>query len=256
MTRVHQFGCSNTLNRTVKLVAIAFVMVALMPGPAARADDCPALLDQFNKAVENGQDDAAQKLVDRIATSAECGRFQVATQRRLAALRLASAQALMARGRPPTDFAHLLTAAEAPEVLWQASATMGEVRFGERRFADAAMAYDRAIEIVKNETLTPKAPSKFEIESLFDRSAQARILAAVGANTDDGKKYVRAVRDHRDGTIGGFYSRSVRGIVPRALPVPITFEYAKTVFTPVGQEAARELAAALTPMYAVAQNSI
>lgn len=230
----------------INSMAAAVLALSILPGsPTSAAEDCQAILGQFNKAVEDGRDADAQRFVDTIATSAECGRFQIPAQRRLAALRLASAQALMARGRPPADFDRLLSAAEAPEVLWQASATMGEVRFGERRFVDAAVAYDRAIEIVKNETLTPVAPSKFEIESLFERSAQARLLAATGANINDGQKYVRAVRDHRDGTLGGFYSRSVRGIVPRALPVPITFEYSKTSFTPVGQEAARELAVAL-----------
>ncbi len=244
MARARRLGPLIAPGGAIRTIVIAAALLGF-PAATARAQDCQALLNQFNKAVEDGRDAEAQRLVDTIATSAECGRFQVPTQRRLAALRLASAQALMARGRPPADFDRLLTAAEAPEVLWQASATMGEVRFGERRFADAALAYDRAIEIVKNETFTTVAPSKFEIESLFERSAQARLLAATGANINDGQKYVRAVRDHRDGTLGGFYSRSVRGIVPRALPVPITFEYAKTAFTPVGHEAARELAVAL-----------
>jgi hypothetical protein len=71
----------------------------------------------------------------------------------------------MARGRPISEYERLLTTAETPEVLWQASATLGEVRFGERRFAEAAEAYDRAIAIVKDETLTPTQPEKFEIES-------------------------------------------------------------------------------------------
>ena len=61
------------------------------------------------------------------------------------------------------DFERLLDAAEATEVLWQASATLAEVRFGERRFQEAAKIFDRAIEIVKNETLTPIPSSKFEI---------------------------------------------------------------------------------------------
>ena len=58
-------------------------------------------------------------------------------------------------GAPTRRFDRLLTEAERPEVLWQASATLGEVRFGERRFVQAAMAFDRAIEIMKNETRTP-----------------------------------------------------------------------------------------------------
>jgi outer membrane protein OmpA-like peptidoglycan-associated protein len=139
-----------------------------------------------------------------------------------------------------SDFERLLLAAQAPEVLWQAAATVGEVRFGERRFAEAAEAYDLAIEIIKNETSTPTAPSRFDIEGLVERSGEARLLAANLTGTTS-EKFVQTAKDRRDGTLGGFYSRSVRGIVPHALPVPITFEYRKTTFTDVGQEAAREL---------------
>jgi outer membrane protein OmpA-like peptidoglycan-associated protein len=71
------------------------------------------------------------------------------------------------------------------------------------------------------------------------------LLAASGANVRDGEKFVQAALDHRDGKLGGFYSRSVRGIVPRALPVPITFESGKTAFTEVGRDAVRELLTAL-----------
>jgi outer membrane protein OmpA-like peptidoglycan-associated protein len=203
------------------------------------------MLAAFNRAADAGQEDAAQTQIDRIATSAECGRFQIPAQRRLAALRLSTVQLLMARGRPPADFERLLVAAEKPEVLWQASATLGEVRFGQRRFADAAEAYDRAIETMKNESLTPTAPSKFEIDGLVERSGQARLLAANGAGASEGQKFVKTARDQRDGTLGGFYSRSVRGIVPRALPIPITFVFRETTFTDVGQQAAREFTAAL-----------
>ena len=151
----------------------------------------------------------------------------------------------MARGRPVADFERLLLAADQPEVLWQASATLGDARFGERRFVDAAQAYDRAIEIIKNESLTPSSPSRFEIDSLIERSGQARLLAASGAGSGEVQKFVRTARDQRDGTLGGFYSRSVRGIVPRALPVPITFVYRETTFTSIGEEAAREFITAV-----------
>jgi outer membrane protein OmpA-like peptidoglycan-associated protein len=211
----------------------------------ASAEDCQPILDDFNRAIDSGGEIQAQRLVDRIATSADCGRYQVPAQRRLAALRLSLAQLMMARGRPVSDFERLLLAAQSPEVLWQASATVGEVRFGERRFAEAAQEYDLAIEIIKNETLTPAAPSKFDIEGLIERSGQARLLAANVSGPAEGGKFVKTPKDHRDGTLGGFYSRSVRGIVPRAIPVPITFEYRKATFTDVGQEAARELLGAL-----------
>jgi outer membrane protein OmpA-like peptidoglycan-associated protein len=222
------------------LVAATLLGAAVLP---ADAQDCGALVDAFNRAVDAGREGEAQQMVDKIATDAQCGSFQVPAQRRLAAFRLARAQSLMAQGRPVVDYERLLTEADKPEVLWQASATIGDVRFGERRFVDAAMAFDRAIEVIKNETLTPTAPSKFEIEGLFERAAQSRILAA---NAAPGQQaFVRTARDQRDGTLGGVYSRSVRGVIPRAVPVPITFEFAKTTFTSIGDDAARELLTAI-----------
>ncbi len=236
MTRISRFRC-------LRLVVFGFVLTAAV-SPAFSAD-CRPMIDEFNRAIDAGLENEAQLQIDKIAVSAECGQYQIQTQRRLAALRLSAAQILMARGRPVADYERLLTAAESKEVLWQASATVGEVRFGERRFVEAAQAYDRAIEIVKNETLTPTAPEKFEIEGLVTRSAQARLLAANVAAENGQTKFVRTARDQRDGTLGGIYSRSVRGITPQAVPVPITFEYRKTDFTPVGEQAAQELAQAL-----------
>jgi outer membrane protein OmpA-like peptidoglycan-associated protein len=213
--------------------------------PVAAAADCKQTIDRFNLAVDAGQENDAQVEIDKIAASAECGQFQLAARRRLAALRLSAAQILMARGRPVADYDRLLVSAETPEVLWQASATLGEVRFGERRFVDAAQAYDRAIEIMKNETLTTIAPEKFEIEGLVARSAQARLLAANVRTADGQTRFIQTARDSRDGTIGGIFSRSVRGITLKAIPIPITFDYAKTSFTPIGKQAAEELATAL-----------
>jgi outer membrane protein OmpA-like peptidoglycan-associated protein len=225
-------------------LAAALLLCLAAPEPAS-AQDCRAVVDAFNKAVEAGRESEAQRLADQISIDARCGHFQVPAQRRLAAFRLAAAQFMMARGRPVSDYERMLTEAERAQVLWQASATLAEVRFGERRFADAARAFDRAIEIVKNETFTPTPPSKFEIEGLVDRSAQSRLLAANVRPGQEGDGFVKTARNERDGRLGGFYSESVRGVVPRALPVPITFEYRKADLTPAGQEAARELANAL-----------
>jgi outer membrane protein OmpA-like peptidoglycan-associated protein len=230
-------------SQRIKLAGAALTWI--FAGGSAMAADCQPMINKFNQAIDRGLENEAQLEVDRISVSAECGQYQILVQRRLAGLRLSSAQSLMARGRPVAEYDSLLTAAEKIEVLWQASATLGEVRFGERRFVDAAQAYDRAIEIIKNETLTPIAPEKFEIDGIVMRAAQARLLAASVVPADGHTNFVKTARDIRDGTIGGIYSRSVRGITPQAVPIPITFEYAKTAFTSIGQQAAQELAAAL-----------
>src|SRR5262249_12407246 len=96
-------------------LAAAAIAASIFPFTAS-ADDCQRVIDEFTQFVDSGQESEAQSVIDRIATSAECGRYQVVAQRRLAALRLDSAHSLMARGRPVGDYERLLVAADAPEV--------------------------------------------------------------------------------------------------------------------------------------------
>lgn len=227
-------------SRTAALIGLALLAVPL----PALADDCDALLQRFNTAVDEGKDAEASHLVDQISTDASCGRFQVAVQRRLAAFQLNAAQDLMARGRPSQEYEQILTEAARTGVLWQAAATLAEVRFGERRFAEAAAGFDTAIEIVKNETATPTAPSPFEVQGLIDRASQARILAA-NATAHSPGTFVATANDRRDGKLGGVFSPSVRGIVPHALALSITFDFDKASMTDIGEEAAQELVRAV-----------
>ncbi|NEJ00311.1 DUF4384 domain-containing protein [Rhizobium ruizarguesonis] len=226
------------------------------PGEAAGAGEeievanadtpvCTAHLDKLNTAVAAKDITAAAAEADTIAVSADCGQFQVNAQRRVAALRLSAAQEMMAANQPVADYEPLLVAADSPQVLWQASATLGEIYFSARRFADAAADYQQAIEIIKNETRTPKAPPAETISDLIQRAAQARILAANPTSDHPEGSFVPAEKDHRSGVLGGIYSENVRGIVPVSIPVPITFDFNKSSFTSIGTEAAEELLEAL-----------
>ncbi|MBX4867207.1 DUF4384 domain-containing protein [Rhizobium bangladeshense] len=206
---------------------------------------CNALLDKLNAAVAGKDITAAATQADAIAVSAECGQFQINAQRRVAALRLAAAQEMMAADKPVAEYEPLLVDADSPQVLWQASATLGEIYFSARRFADAAADYQQAIEIIKNETRTPKAPPADTISDLIQRAAQARILAANPTSDNPQGSFVPVEKDHRSGVLGGIYSENVRGIVPVSIPVPITFDFDKSSFTSIGTEAAQELLEAL-----------
>ena len=234
MTRVTLFS--------IVAAASAIMAVSCTPG---HAEDCAAKILRFNESADMGQDAEAQDLVDAIATDAQCGQFQVPVQRRLSAFRLRAAQELMARGRPSEEYERILTEAARPGVLWQAAATLAEVRLGERRFAEAALGFDEAIEVVKNETVTPVAPSQFEIQQLVDRAAVSRLLEANAGSAHQAPTYVAAPNDKRDGALGGFFSGAVRGIVPHALPLPITFDYDRATLTPIGEAAVRDLARAV-----------
>ena len=234
MTRVTLFS--------IVAAASAIMAVSCTPG---HAEDCATKILRFNESADMGHDAEAQGLVDAIATDAQCGQFQVPVQRRLSAFRLRAAQELMARGRPSEEYERILSEAARPGVLWQAAATLAEVRLGERRFAEAALGFDEAIEVVKNETVTPVAPSQFEIQQLVDRAAVSRLLEANAGSAHQAPTYVAAPNDKRDGDLGGFFSGAVRGIVPHALPLPITFDYDRATLTPIGEAAVRDLARAV-----------
>ena len=97
----------------------------------------------------------------------------------------------------------------------------------------------------KMNPLTPVAPSKFEIEGLIERSGEARLLAANGSGSVHDEKFVKTAKDQRDGTLRGTLFAFRTGIVPRSIPIPVTFEYRTTSFTSVGLDAASELLGAL-----------
>ena len=234
MTRVTLFS--------IVAATLALTAASCTPG---QAEDCSAKITRFNQSADVGHDAEAQALVDAIATDAQCGQFQVAVQRRLSAFRLRAAQEMMARGRPSEEYEHILAEAAHPGVLWQAAATLAEVRFGERRFAAAALGFDEAIELVKNETVTPVAPSSFEIEQLVDRASVSRLLEANAGSDHQAPTYVAAPDGKRDGALGGYFSGVVRGLGPHALPLPITFDSGKSTLTPIGEAAVRDLARAV-----------
>src|SRR4051794_14202572 len=98
------------MNKVLILIVALLCAVAGMT-PRAQAADCSQIVEEFNRAVDAGREAEAQLAVDRIAMDAQCGRVQIAAQRRLAAFRLAAVQFMMARGRPAADYERLITAA-------------------------------------------------------------------------------------------------------------------------------------------------
>ncbi len=223
--------------------AAAGLLLLLATG-SGRAETCAESVDHFNRLLDSGRADDAETRIDGLQRDSSCSGYVVPAQRRLAAHRLAAAQKLEVADKPTESSIALVESADRQGVLWQAAATLAEIRFGQRRFLEAAQKFDQAIEIVKNETYTPKVPPEDEIRTLVARAAQARLLAANVAQGRADAGFVETTRT-RDGTLGGIYSPKVRGISFRAVPTPITFDYRSATLTPQGEQAARELARAI-----------
>jgi outer membrane protein OmpA-like peptidoglycan-associated protein len=215
----------------------------LAAGATSAWSDCDDLLQRFNRALERRALAEVVALETQIAGDAVCGGRLVEVQRRRTALQLLSAQQLIERGAGTADYEALIVDADKPEVSWQAAKMLGDIRLRQRGFAEAARAYDRAIEIIKNPSKTPAAPDERVRQSLTDLANQSRLLAA-NENKPDAA-FVPPSRDHRDGSIGGAFSADIRGFKPKNVPLPINFHTASANFTHVGQTAAKELLTAL-----------
>jgi outer membrane protein OmpA-like peptidoglycan-associated protein len=220
----------------------AFIGAAWLVASVTHAQaDCDNLLKSFNAAIAGQSLSEAQALEGKIATDGACGAYKDEVQRQRAILELRMAQVLSNRSAQESEYESLIIDAEKPEILWRASVGLADLRFSQRRFAEASSAYERALEIMKSRSKTPTEPDQATIKAVFDRASESRMLAS-SEETSGGKPvFVAAAKDHRDGTVGGSMSENIRGFAVSAVPVPVQFETASAKFTPVGEQAAKEL---------------
>jgi len=205
--------------------------------------DCGDLLQRFNQALEQRSLAEVTALEKQIAADAACGNRLVEVRQRRATLQLLLAQQLVDKGAKIPDYEGLVVDADKPEVSWLAAKMLGDMRFAQRAFADAARAYDRAVEIIKNASKTPSPPREEQIKAVTDLANRSRLLAA--NEESPGAIFVSPPKDYRDGSIGGSFSQDIRGFTPKNVPLPINFETASARLTRIGQAAADELATAL-----------
>ena len=205
--------------------------------------DCGDQLQRFNQALAQRSLAEVTALEKQIAADAACGNRLVEVRHRRATLQLLLAQQLVDKGAKIPDYEGLLVDADKPEVSWLAAKMLGDMHFAQRAFADAARAYDRAVEIIKNASKTPSPPREEQIKAVTDFANRSRLLAA--NEESPGAIFVSPPKDYRDGSIGGSFSQDIRGFTPKNVPLPINFETASARLTRIGQAAADELATAL-----------
>jgi OOP family OmpA-OmpF porin len=217
-------------------------MIVLATTVPAFAEGCPLLTD-FSQAVRARQVDRAKSLEDQIKRDSAC----TAEDATRAVRERASLQVAMASVLPPGRDAEregLLKDADEPDVYWGAAASIGELRFAQKRFAEAFPAFERALEDIKDATKTPDPPTPELITRIMGYSAASRQLAA---DEEGGKRgtYVPAAVNRRDGKLGGSMSPTLRTFVIKSVPLPINFNYGTDEFTGLGRQYAQELVLAL-----------
>jgi outer membrane protein OmpA-like peptidoglycan-associated protein len=220
---------------------LAWLAVVAMSAPS-HAADCP-LLAAFNQAIQAKNVAEAKAIEAQIGADRICGSLSVDVMRQRASLEVAMATEAGRAAGGQAERERLLIDADEPEVFWGAAAALAEIRFSQRRFGEASRGFERAIEIIKNPTKTPKAPSEATIKAILDRAMEARQLTA--DEERGAAQYANATRDFRDGSIGGSFSEDVRGFKPKIIPMPINFETGSDVPTVIGRKALDELLQAI-----------
>jgi outer membrane protein OmpA-like peptidoglycan-associated protein len=229
------------VDRTRRLSTFVVMLALVMAAAPAKAQEC-SLLTPFNQAIQNRDLRSAKVLEAKIATDAACGPLTGRVRLQRVLLETTMAESLSDQPGRSAEREDLLVSAAQPGLFWGASASLGDLRFSQRRFADATLAFEQAIEIAVNPALTPKPVDASMIKRIYDRAAEARLLAANEENA--GASYVPVGKDNR-GEIAGMYSVNTRGPTPESIPVPINFDTNSARMTPIGEQAADELATAI-----------
>jgi OOP family OmpA-OmpF porin len=214
------------VNRLILLASMA--LPATVAAQAAPSAACEAVFAQVEPAYERNDARSLQRLYDE---ARNCGDdFRRGVGIRTARTMIGDAQAMIANGNGAAGEA-LLRESLGYARRWQALAMLGDFSHERREYAAAARHYQEALEEIRDEESTPSAPPNEVIERIFRRAEQSRLLA------DD---FV-AVVSRSTGEPGGLAAPSIRGFVPVAVAVPVTFEFDSTELTAQGRQAASDL---------------
>jgi len=211
------------------LIAVLFCC-----SPLLAWGDCAQLAADIQGASRAGDLGALNQAAERIPTEPSCADDYRDNLARVAAYGfLREVQRRLAAGGTLADQEALLRQSLKVAGTWQAQAMLGDLELERKHYEAATLAFQAALGLINDPVATPKAPPETDIQSIFRKAAESRLLA---------ERYVAVPVNHRSGTAEGLALTSVRGWAVERVPLPVTFESGATTFTPKGEQAASDLA--------------
>ena len=219
----------------VAIGAIALVVSTLLSGEA-RAD-CQNIAQELRETLAAGNPAAAGELYGKVFQEPTCDdAFRERAGRTVSLLHALIAQERMEAGESLAAQRDLLERGLGFGRTWPLLALRGDLAHDEQDHAAAAALYQEALTVIDDVVKTPKPPPLSEIERIFRRAAQSRLLAA----------HYQPAPKNRSGEPSGLAAPRIRGFVVERVPVPITFHTATATFTEQGQRAVADMAGYLT----------
>ena len=214
-------------------VVIAMSTAAVEPVRA----DCREAAQALKEAIAMRDLDAVETRFDTVLHEGSCsdgfreqaGRAvsmvhaRVVQERMRAGMSLSSQRSVLERG---LDYAR----------TWPVLALLGDAAHDAEDYDGASARYQEALVAIDDAVRTPRPPPLSEIERIYRRAAQSRLLAV------DYRPPPRT----RSGAPGGLAAENIRGFAIERVPVPITFRTDSAEFTEKGRRAAADILEYLT----------
>lgn len=206
----------------------------ILLAPPAAWGDCTTLAQDIQTAARAGDLPALAGHARLIPTEPTCPDDYRAKLARVAALGyIREIQQRLGTGATLAAQEDLLRQSVAIANTWQAQALLGDLELDRKHYEAATLAFQEALNLINDPVATPKAPPEAEIQSIFRKASECRLLA---------ERYVAVPVNHRSGTAEGLALTAVRGWAVQRVPLPVTFESGSTAFTAKGEQAASDLA--------------
>ena len=185
--------------------------VSMAAAEAARAD-CRVVARALNEAIAARDLDAVRGRFQAVLNEASCSDgFREKAGRAVSMIHARAVQERIAAGSSVASQRAVLERGLDYARTWPVLALLGDAAHDTGDYDGASARYQEALAVIDDAAKTPKAPPRSEIERIFRRAAQSRMLAA---------DYRPAPRT-RSGAPGGLAAQSIRGFVIERVPLPI-----------------------------------
>ena len=196
--------------------------------------ECATLAHTGQRAYEQGDIERLKALLPQVE---DCSpELRVTLRRRTAELLWNAVLARHRAGEPPAALEAALHEVVRFAPLWQAHATLGDLRAEADEHARATEHYQMALDAMNDTGLTPNEPSRQVIKSVYQKAERSRLLA---------DRYVPTTVT-RNGQPGGLASPAIRSFTPSRTAVPVEFRFDSVELTTKGREAGLDMVDYLT----------
>lgn len=220
-----------TLARLLPALVIS-LSAGAVADTAKAAESCGVIFQEARALHEGAPLGDLKDLYGRALAAGDCDdAFRRALGRRVAARIVGKVEKEIAAGAALSTQKAALEESLTYGRLWQVLATLGDIAREARGYGAAAKRYQEALDAIADRGTTRKAPPERVIARIFTKAEETRLLAPDYVETPV----------NRAGEPAGLAALKVRGFVPTAVAVPVTFAYNSTDFAAKGEAAAADM---------------